>query len=43
MINMNIHLYADDIQIYFAFETALSTGEQVAFETIQAYISEIRS
>ena len=40
---LNIHLYADDTQIYIAFETSLSTGEQVAIETIHACISEIRS
>ena len=40
---LNIHLYADDTQIYIAFETYSSTGEQVAIETIQACISEIRS
>ena len=39
----NIHLYAEDTQIYIAFEISSSTGEQVAIETIQACISEIRS
>ena len=40
---LNIHLYADDTQIYIAFEASSSTGEQVAIETIQACISEIKS
>ena len=39
----NIHLYADDTQIYIALETSSSTGEQVAIENIKACISEIRS
>ena len=38
-----MHLYADDTEIYIAFETSLSTDEQVAIKTIQACISEIRS
>ena len=40
---LNIQLYADDTQSYIALETSSSTGEQVAIETIQACISEIRS
>ena len=31
---LNIHLSADDAQIYIAFETSSSTDEQVAIETI---------
>ena len=35
-------MYANDTQIYVAFEISSSTGKQVAIETIQACISEIR-
>ena len=35
---LNIHLHADDTQIYIALETSSHTGEQVAIKTIQACI-----
>ena len=41
--NLEIHLYADDTQIYITFRTSDDTGEEIAIKRVQSCIAEIKT